>query len=116
MGLPHLSRRRLSATCGMGVVVLALAACGGGSLGGDDDGDSSGGGGDGGTVRIGFDAGMADQFDGLNADLRQAVMLLAAHYYEYRDDTGLSAGCMPFGVTSLIERYRNLRLLGGGMA
>lgn len=68
----------------------------------------------GGLVRIGFTAGMAETFDGLPADLRQAVKLLAAHYYEYRDETGLSAGCMPFGVTSLIERYRTVRLLGGG--
>lgn len=46
------------------------------------------------------------------ADLAQAVMLLAAHYYEYRHDTAYSAGCMPFGVTSLIERYRTLRIGG----
>lgn len=70
----------------------------------------------GGSVRISFEAGMAEEFDGLPADLRQAVMLLAAHYYEYRDETGLGAGCMPFGVTSLIERYRTVRLLGGGAA
>ncbi len=69
-----------------------------------------------GEARIAFDAGMGADFDALPADLRQAVMLLAAHYYEYRDDTALSAGCMPFGVTSLIERYRTVRLLGGGAA
>ena len=48
------------------------------------------------------------------ADLAQAVMLLAAHYYEYRDETALAEGCMPFGVASLIERYRIVRLYGGG--
>jgi uncharacterized phiE125 gp8 family phage protein len=69
-----------------------------------------------GAARIGFVAGMAEAFDDLPADMRQAVMLLAAHYYEYRDETALSAGCMPFGVTSLIERYRTVRLLGGGAA
>ena len=37
-------------------------------------------------------------------------MLLASHYYEYRDETALSQGCMPFGVTSLIARYRPIRL------
>lgn len=70
----------------------------------------------GGSVVIAFQAGMGADFDALPADMRQAVMLLAAHYYEYRDETGLSAGCMPFGVTSLIERYRTVRLLGGGAA
>ena len=67
----------------------------------------------GGQVRIGFEAGMADDWGGLPADLGQAVLLLAAHYYEYRDDTSLSDGCMPFGVTSLIQRYRMVRLTPG---
>jgi len=64
----------------------------------------------GGEVRIGFSAGMAIDWGGLPADLGQAVLLLAAHYYEYRDETKLSDGCMPFGVTSLIQRYRVVRL------
>lgn len=64
----------------------------------------------GGSVRIGLTAGLADDWGGLPADLGQAVLLLAAHYYEYRSETALSAGCMPFGVTSLIERYRAMRL------
>ncbi|MFW8634276.1 head-tail connector protein [Cribrihabitans pelagius] len=64
----------------------------------------------GGLLRITLEAGMAADWGGLPADLGQAVMLLASHYYEYRSDTGLHGGCMPFGVTSLIERYRALRL------
>ncbi|MFC6687790.1 head-tail connector protein [Jhaorihella thermophila] len=64
----------------------------------------------GGSARVGFTAGMAADWGGLPADLGQAVMLLAAHYYEYRDETALGRGCMPFGVTSLIERYRPVRL------
>ncbi|WP_238364360.1 head-tail connector protein [Mesobacterium pallidum] len=67
----------------------------------------------GGSVEIAFDAGYAATVEALPSDLVQAVMLLAAHYYEYRDETSLSAGCMPFGVTSLIERYRVMRLFGG---
>lgn len=63
-----------------------------------------------GTVEIRFEAGMAVAFGDLPADLAQAVMLLAAHYYEYRDETALGQGCMPFGVTSLIARYRPVRL------
>ena len=67
----------------------------------------------GGAVRIGFTAGMAPVWDALPADLAQAVMLLAAHYYEYRNETSLGDGCMPFGVTSLVQRYRNLRISPG---
>jgi uncharacterized phiE125 gp8 family phage protein len=63
-----------------------------------------------GSVEVRFRAGMAEAFGDLPADLAQAVMLLAAHYYEYRDETALGQGCMPFGVTSLIARYRPVRL------
>lgn len=67
----------------------------------------------GGAVRISFDAGFATDWGGLPADLGQAVLLLAAHYYEYRHETKLGDGCMPFGVTSLIQRYRNVRISFG---
>ena len=68
-----------------------------------------------GEVRIGFSAGMSTVWGGLPADLGQAVLLLAAHYYEYRDETSLSDGCMPFGVSSLVQRNRAVRLsLGVG--
>lgn len=66
-----------------------------------------------GQVRIAFTAGMAADWTGLPADLAQAVLMLAAHYYEHRNDTGLHDGCMPFGVTTLTERYRALRLYAG---
>ncbi|KIN66301.1 putative GTA protein [Sulfitobacter noctilucicola] len=65
---------------------------------------------EGGSVVITFEAGFDAAWDGVPADLRQAVLMLAAHYYEYRNDTGLSTGCMPFGVTSLIERYKHIRI------
>lgn len=64
----------------------------------------------GGSAEVRFTAGYAESFDDLPADLGQAVLLLAAHYYEYRDETALSQGCMPFGVTALIARYRPLRM------
>ena len=67
----------------------------------------------GGSVKIAFTAGMAADWGGLPADLGQAVLLLAAHYYEYRDETALGAGCMPFGVTSLIQRYRTVHFGAG---
>jgi uncharacterized phiE125 gp8 family phage protein len=64
----------------------------------------------GGQVEIVASVGFASQWSGVPADLQQAVMMLAAHYYEYRNDTALSGGCMPFGVTSLIARYRPMRI------
>ena len=63
-----------------------------------------------GTVLIEFDAGFGASWDAIPADLQQAVLMLAAHYYEYRNDTGLTEGCMPFGVSSLIERYKVVRM------
>lgn len=67
-----------------------------------------------GEVEISLTAGIATEWEGLPADLSHAVLLLAAHFYEYRHETGLSEGCMPFGVSSLIERYRDIRLFAGG--
>ncbi|MBM1631762.1 phage head-tail connector protein [Sulfitobacter mediterraneus] len=67
----------------------------------------------GGSVRLRFEAGMAAEWADLPPDMQQAVLMLAAHYYEYRNDTGLSEGCMPFGVSSLIERYKSIRIGAG---
>ncbi|MEY8828059.1 head-tail connector protein [Sedimentitalea sp. XS_ASV28] len=69
----------------------------------------------GGSVRIAFTAGFAESWGGLPADLGHAVMLLAAHYYEHRNESSLSDGSMPFGVSSLIQRYRVMRI-GVGVA
>jgi len=63
-----------------------------------------------GSVRLRFLAGFGPDWSDLPSDLQQAVMLLAAHYYEYRHETQFDGGCMPFGVTALIERYRSLRI------
>ena len=70
----------------------------------------------GGKANIRFDAGYGPEWADLPDDLAQAVFLLAAHYYEYRDETSLTRGCMPFGVQTLIERYRPLRLFTGASA
>jgi len=69
----------------------------------------------GGELRVRFLAGFGPEWDDVPADLRQAVLMLATHYYEYRHDTALDGGCMPFGVTSLIERFRSLRLGRSGV-
>ncbi|MBP1805512.1 head-tail connector protein [Rubellimicrobium aerolatum] len=64
----------------------------------------------GGTARVIFEAGYGPAWSDLPADLAQAVLMLAAHYHEYRHDTALGPGCTPFGVSALIDRYRPIRL------
>lgn len=64
----------------------------------------------GGSVEMLFKAGFGASFDHVPPDLMQAVLLLAAHYHEYRNETALGGGCMPFGVTALISRYRPVRV------
>lgn len=68
----------------------------------------------GGSVKIGLLAGYGPEWADLPADLAQAVMLLAAHFYEYRHDAARNTHAMPMGVQSLIERYRTVRLFMGG--
>ena len=62
-----------------------------------------------GSVLITFEACFGPNWADLPPDLQQAVLMLATHYYEYRHETALSDGCMPFGVSSLIERYKSDR-------
>ena len=66
-----------------------------------------------GSAEVDFTAGYGPAWSDLPADLRQAVLLLAAHYYENRSAVQ-GENAMPFGVSSLIQRYRNVRILGGG--
>ena len=68
----------------------------------------------GGVVKVVFEAGFSATWAGMPADLQQAVLLLAAEYYEHRHDNGAHAGGLPFGVVVLIERWRTVRVLGGG--
>jgi len=67
----------------------------------------------GGRAMIEFSAGYAAEWEGLPSDLAQAVLILAAHYYEQRYATAVGTALLPYGVGSLIERYRPLRLFGG---
>jgi uncharacterized phiE125 gp8 family phage protein len=66
----------------------------------------------GGAARIEFEAGFGPTWADVPKDLAQAVLMLAAHYHDHRADTGLDGGCMPFGVSALIERHRPIRLGG----
>ncbi|KDB03409.1 gene transfer agent protein [Defluviimonas sp. 20V17] len=70
----------------------------------------------GGEARITFTAGFGPAWTDVPADLRQAVLLLATGYYENRHDAGGPRDAMPFGVMALIERWRTVRVLGGGQA
>lgn len=67
-----------------------------------------------GLVKVVFDAGFGMAWTDIPVDLRQAVLLLAGEYYEHRHDDGAQAAGLPFGVVTLIERWRTVRILGGG--
>ncbi|WP_431300151.1 head-tail connector protein [Tabrizicola sp. BL-A-41-H6] len=69
-----------------------------------------------GLVKVVFDAGFGTTWAEVPADLRQAVLLLAAEFYEHRHDDNTQAAGLPFGVVTLIERWRTVRILGGGRA
>lgn len=63
----------------------------------------------GGQAVIVFTSGFG-AWDDIPADLRQAVLLLAAQSYESRD--GSASEDMDFGIRALLERWRDLRLGG----
>lgn len=65
-----------------------------------------------GHAEIRFTAGFGDAWEDVPPDLRQAVFLLAAHYYEHRAENGDGGHALPFGVLVLIEAYRSLRVGG----
>lgn len=65
-----------------------------------------------GSVTVTFTAGFGADWAAVPADLAQAVLMLAARYYEDRSFEG-SRGAMPFGVSALIERWRQVRILAG---
>jgi uncharacterized phiE125 gp8 family phage protein len=68
-----------------------------------------------GQVEIVFTAGFGASWANLPADLAQAVLLLAAQLYETRHEVG-GAAVLPVTVQALIEKWRNIRVLGGGEA
>lgn len=66
-----------------------------------------------GRAEVVFDAGFGTTWAEVPVDLAQAVLLLAAEYYEVRQvGEGREAG-LPFAVQALIERWRTVRILGG---
>jgi len=68
----------------------------------------------GGTAEITFEAGFGATWDKVPADIGQAVLMLAAHFYDHRSALVERGKSLPFGVSALLRRHRPVRLLGGG--
>lgn len=64
-----------------------------------------------GSVAVDFTAGFGATWDAVPDDLAQAVMLLAAQYYEGR--TGAGSG-LPSQVEALVARWMPVRVTAGG--
>lgn len=71
---------------------------------------------EGGFVEIRFEAGFGAAWAAVPADLAQAVLLLTAEFYERRHAGGEAMTALPATVHALIERWRTVRILGGGGA
>lgn len=69
----------------------------------------------GGRIEIAFTAGFGTGWPAVPADLAQSVFLLAAEYHEHRHARP-EARALPAAVLALIERWRTVRVLGGGAA
>lgn len=66
-----------------------------------------------GQIEVIFDAGFGVDWAAVPADLSQAVLLLAAEFYENRHDQQQRTQGLPATVQMLIERWRTVRVLGG---
>ena len=64
------------------------------------------------AVRVTYTCGYGAAAEDVPAGLRQAVLLLAAHWYEHREDVivGTTASTVPNGVRALTEPHRFRRL------
>jgi uncharacterized phiE125 gp8 family phage protein len=65
-----------------------------------------------GAVRIEFLGGFGPDWSDIPATLAQAVLMLAAYYYEYRHEMQSSGATMPFGVAALLGPWRDVRVGG----
>ncbi|MEO8245026.1 MAG: head-tail connector protein [bacterium] len=69
-----------------------------------------------GHIEVVFDAGFGADWTDVPPDLQQAVLLMAGHYYEHRNEFAEVPPGLPYPVQALIERWRIVRVLGGGSA
>lgn len=63
-----------------------------------------------GHVEVVFTAGYGPAPEDIPEDIRHAVTLLAAHFYENREATTDGRGPLPLGVASLLAPHRPIRL------
>ncbi|NOR61680.1 MAG: hypothetical protein GQ535_04190 [Rhodobacteraceae bacterium] len=63
----------------------------------------------GGSAEFSISAGYG-AWNEIPAGLRQAMLMLAASYYENRDGMINGGGQIPFGVSALLEPYKRIRL------
>ena len=68
----------------------------------------------GGWIEIDFTAGFGNAWSDVPPALAHAVVLLAAHYHEYRAELRAGTPTIPYGVSVLAEPWRTMRLFGGG--
>lgn len=67
----------------------------------------------GGTAEIVFDAGYGEEWADAPSDLRQAVLMLAAHFYENRAVASSRTYSMPAGPAAICSRHKPIRISGG---
>lgn len=65
-----------------------------------------------GYVEITIEAGYGPAWSDIPKDLSQAVLMLAASFYEHRLGNNSLQSDIPFSVLSLLEPYRKLRISG----
>jgi uncharacterized phiE125 gp8 family phage protein len=65
-----------------------------------------------GGIEIAFTAGYGAAASDVPAPIRQALLLLVAHWYEHRDpiEIGTDATIIPAAVSELLQPYRVRRL------
>lgn len=68
----------------------------------------------GGSAVIEFDAGFGASWAAVPFDLAQAVFIVAANLYENRGSGSGPAEDLPVAALTLMARWRNVRLFGGG--
>ncbi|MEM7057333.1 MAG: head-tail connector protein [Pseudomonadota bacterium] len=62
------------------------------------------------VAELTFSAGYGPSWNELPDDLRHAVLMLAAHFYENRDGEIEADDGLPFGLSAILERHSAIRL------
>ncbi|WP_194095840.1 head-tail connector protein [Marivivens aquimaris] len=67
----------------------------------------------GGYARVELTAGYGETFDAIPADLAQAVLMLAAHYYDFRHGQAVERATFPPAVAAITARFQPIRMTAG---